>query len=346
MTLEKIAGFMTMDLSDVLPDAVVVVDKRGRILRANSASESLFGYTNEELLSLALKDLVATDNQKRVAQIIRSCFASNPASPEDAGFDLAAATKDGEKMTVDLQLSKFDEGARSYAVVVLRDVTDQRRLANQIAASDSRLRALSVLSADWYWEQDANLRFTLVSSDKNGEHFPPDDAIGKTRSELPYDWESPQAREENERLLNARKPFRNLLLHNPANDRFALVSGEPVFDVKGKFTGYRGISRNVSAEKHAERALRESESHFRSLTALSSDWYWRSDENHRFTFMHGEHRHSQLIDIDYIYGKTRFELPCEWESDEVRAQNTNRPSPDTRFFGMCFCITRRMTATR
>ncbi len=228
MTLEKVAGFMAMDLSDVLLDAVVVVDKRGRILRANSASESLFGYTNEQLLSLALKDLVATDDQNQVAQIIRSCFASNPASPEDAGLDLAARTKDGQKMTVDLRLSKFDEGARSYAVVVIRDVTDQRQLANEVAASDSRLRALSVLSADWYWEQDASLRFTLVSSDKNGERFPPDDAIGKTRSELPYNWDSPQARAAHERVLDARKPFRNLLLHNPANDRFALVSGEPV----------------------------------------------------------------------------------------------------------------------
>ena len=32
-------------------------------------------------------------------------------------------------------------------------------------------------------------------------------------------------------------------------------------------------------------ALRESEARFRALTELSSDWYWRQDENLRFTYM-------------------------------------------------------------
>ena len=46
---------------------------------------------------------------------------------------------------------------------------------------------------------------------------------GKTRFDLPYRWESKAAREEHEKILAERKPFRDLLLHNMENDRFARV---------------------------------------------------------------------------------------------------------------------------
>ena len=237
-------------------------------------------------------------------------------------YELSAVTKDGQRVIVELRLNKFDDGTGSYAAVSIRDVTHQRRLADQIAEANARFRAHSLLSADWYWEQDASLRFTYISSDNNEDHaYPDENAMGRTRTELLYDWETPESRAEHERLTNAHKPFRNLLLHNPVNDRFALVSGAPIFGDDGEFVGYQGISRNVTAEKHAERALRESESRFRSLTVLSSDWYWQSDANHRFTFMYGENRDSQLIDIDHIYGKTRFELPYVWESEQARADH-------------------------
>jgi diguanylate cyclase (GGDEF)-like protein/PAS domain S-box-containing protein len=312
-----------MDLSDAVRDAVVVVDKRGRIVRANAAGESLSGYSNDELLSFALKDLMAARCHKQVAQQLESCFASPPVELMDPSDDLAVVTKDGRELMVDLRLNKFDDGTKSYVVVAIRDVTKPYDLAKDFAEKEARFRAHTLLSADWYWEQDANLRFTYISGDENDDdHFTRvKNAIGKTRTELPYNWEAPESRAEHERLLSAHKPFRDVLLHNPANDHFALVSGEPVFDDGGEFVGYRGISQNVTAEKHAERALRESEGHFRSLTALSSDWYWRSDANHRFTFMHGENRDSQFIDIENILGKTRFELPYVWESEKARADH-------------------------
>ena len=77
------------------------------------------------------------------------------------------------------------------------------------------------------------------------------------------------------------QPFRDLLLHNPANDHYALASGEPVFDERGGFCGYHGLSRDVTAEKRAERAVQKSEAKFRALATMSSDWFWEQDENLR-----------------------------------------------------------------
>jgi diguanylate cyclase (GGDEF)-like protein/PAS domain S-box-containing protein len=115
------------------------------------------------------------------------------------------------------------------------------------------------LPADWYWEQDAELRFSKVEV-RNGA--PAEQALaarilGKKRWETGIDieggWDAHRA------ALEARQPFRDVLMWRTFEDgsrRYLSVTGEPVFDAKGRFTGYRGVGRDVTAQKRVERLLR------------------------------------------------------------------------------------------
>ena len=115
------------------------------------------------------------------------------------------------------------------------------------------------LPADWYWEQDAELRFSKIESNRRD---PAEEAlvrrqIGKRRWETGVEieggWESHQA------LLEARQPFRDVLMWRTFEDgsrRYLSVSGEPVFDARKRFTGYRGIGRDVTAQQRVVRLLR------------------------------------------------------------------------------------------
>jgi diguanylate cyclase (GGDEF)-like protein/PAS domain S-box-containing protein len=119
--------------------------------------------------------------------------------------------------------------------------------------------ALLGLTSDWYWEQDAELRFTHVEvrSDAAAEQALARGILGKKRWETGIEieggWEAHRA------LLEARAPFRDVLMWRILPDgarRYVSVSGEPVFDTRGRFTGYRGIGRDVTKQKRIQQLLK------------------------------------------------------------------------------------------
>jgi diguanylate cyclase (GGDEF)-like protein/PAS domain S-box-containing protein len=163
--------------------------------------------------------------------------------------------------------------------------------AAQAAAETDRFRRLTELSSDWYWEQDAELRFVATGGPDEGRGgITPAQHVGLKRWELPGtapasgDWAAHQAE------LAARRPFRDLLIRRSTPSgavHYVSVSGEPVYDASGAFAGYRGIARDVTQSQHALLALRESE---RRLSALISSlpgaaYRCRNDEHWTMEFV-------------------------------------------------------------
>ena len=78
------------------------------------------------------------------------------------------------------------------------------------------------------------------------------------------------------------------------------------------------------ARKRTERDLRESEARFRSLTALSSDWYWEQDEQFRLTLMSSLLGERTGLDASSYIGRKRWDQPAlnlgEADWDRHRAQ--------------------------
>ena len=139
-----------------------------------------------------------------------------------------------------------------------RDILETRikERTAELQRSEGRFRSLTSLSSDWFWEQDADLRFTAISGRFQAETgMSETEHIGKTRWELqgvePPDegWVAHRAR------LAARTTFHDLQLRRRVSDgscRYSSVSGEPVFSESGQFQGYRGIGRDITKQKMAE----------------------------------------------------------------------------------------------
>ncbi len=118
----------------------------------------------------------------------------------------------------------------------------------ELRESEERFHRLTELSSDWYWEQDANGRFTQVSgpalemlgiragapdapAPKNGAH-----------------WNEAE-RAALEANIAARRPFLDFIYSrtNPdGSQQYFQMSGEPIFDSAGRYTGYRGIGTDIT----------------------------------------------------------------------------------------------------
>ena len=125
--------------------------------------------------------------------------------------------------------------------------------------NEARFRQLTELSSDWYWEQDENLRFTRFSGGNLGESgIDAASRLGKTREEIPGLILDPGARLAAQARMDAHESFRDLeyrLAQPDGSVRYFTTSGTPIFDASGRFTGYRGITRDITARKRNERIL-------------------------------------------------------------------------------------------
>lgn len=132
------------------------------------------------------------------------------------------------------------------------------RMTRQLREREQRLSALADLSSDWYWEQDAQHRFTdLVGKAHELARLNPDQVRGKTRWEALPEALSPGQWEEHRKILDARQPF-EIEYRSPAGDgqlRWIYVKGTPRFADDGAFIGYHGTAQDVTARHEAAEKL-------------------------------------------------------------------------------------------
>lgn len=108
------------------------------------------------------------------------------------------------------------------------------------------------MSAEWYWAQDAALRFIFLSPGAR-EKLPlyPPHAIGATFDELGWIWLDEATRGAYATATANGNDFADLLIYDPVGARHVSLSGNSVLDASGELLGYRGVARDVTAHRSA-----------------------------------------------------------------------------------------------
>ena len=147
-------------------------------------------------------------------------------------------------------------------------------MQQRLIVSEARFLSLTRLSSNWYWQQDAELRFVDTTSrgtDRGG--LTPHQHLGLCRWELPYTEPVGVTWQDHRATLLARQPFHDLLLRRRAPDgrtHYVEVSGAPIYDIEGAFAGYHGFARDVTQRIEAEAALRDAKQEADSASAAKS----------------------------------------------------------------------------
>ncbi len=268
--------------------------------------------------------------------------------PQDLPYGIQrwkAAIAKGEPFEVQFRLRRAD-GAYRWHVVAARpvrdaggrilrwigsgtDIEDQLHAARVLAGrgesgdAAGRLRSIMTLTSDFYWETDAEHRFTVLET---GGRFKPlmfvATRLGRTRWEVPSVLPDAEGWRAHRETLRKRLPFRDFETARLGSDgelHHYSIDGEPVFDAKGRFTGYRGVGREITARKQAEQRVAESAGWVRSLLEGLPAIAWIKDAQFRYVWVNSSYERARGLRSDQVLGRDDFEL---WP--EERAQRYRR----------------------
>lgn len=119
-------------LFDNAPDATLQVDQQGRIVRANRQAEALFGWERGGLSGRPVDELLPQRFASRHSAHLAAYFTAPRTRPMSVGLELFGRRRDGGEFPVDIMLSPLETEQGVQALAVMRDVTERKRVDEQI----------------------------------------------------------------------------------------------------------------------------------------------------------------------------------------------------------------------
>ncbi|HEX9183764.1 MAG TPA: PAS domain S-box protein [Burkholderiales bacterium] len=321
----------------------ILILQEGRFAYANPGALELLGYSFEELKGREFVPFIHPEFREMVRERHRRRSAGEALEPR---YDIQVLVRSGEPRWVQIANERVDWEGRPAVLTVISDITERKAAEQALRASEERFARLF---------REAPEAMTLVRAadgiylDVNQEWerqtgFSRDAAIGGTSLDLGI-WREPREREAMLRAMRGAGSVSGMefaLRRRDGTVRRILLNGTTV-EIAAE-PCWLFVLRDITERRRAEESLRESEQRFRALVDLSSDWYWVTDAEHRFTLREGEVLQRMGLDPGADYGKRRWEMgflnmtEADWAShrallerrEEFRDLLLGRKSPDGR----------------
>lgn len=143
VTEQRMAENKFRGLLESAPDAIVIVNERGKIQLINKQAEKLFGYAAIELFDKSVEILIP-GRFKGNHPGHRDGFFSKPKAREmGQGKDLFGINKNGEEIPIQISLSPLQTEEGLLVSAAIRDITEQKLAEGRIIEAKDRLEALA-----------------------------------------------------------------------------------------------------------------------------------------------------------------------------------------------------------
>ena len=180
----------------------------------------------------------------------------------------------------------------------VQDVTEIRMIEANLAESEARFRDFAEIASHFQWELDDNFRITSFSGQRpdmiaNNER----EVIGQTFQQVAgAESAAPDSHwQAFTKLLRSHEPFDDFaytVQMKPGETRYRRASGRPIFDAKGQFRGYRGVTRDETKEMEARQRAQAAEELLARAVESISDGFAIYDSDDRLVMMNSKFRES------------------------------------------------------
>jgi len=234
-------------------EGIVLADRDGRVLRTNKEFHKIFGFSDGEIVGRILDDMIVPTDQRDEAVSITERVIRG----EKVFFEGIRRRKDGREIPVSVIASPIFIGGKLQAVFgIYRDISDQKRVLEELKASEKRFQDIALSSADWIWEVDKTGVYTFASGQvKQILGYESEEIIGKTPFDLMPKHEADRVRQIFNQLSADKQPLVDLVNWNlTKSGRLVCLqtNAVPIFDGSGELIGYRGMDKDITERRNSE----------------------------------------------------------------------------------------------
>lgn len=288
-------------------DIVLILSRDGRIVEANQAAVSAYGYDRGTLLSKHIADLRPPREREHLSQQLAE------ARERGARFETVHRRADGSEFAVEVVSSSASIGEEQFLLSVVRDITDRKGVREQLERQASLLNLATEPIFAWYmdggityWNRGAEQLYGFSVDEILGQSS---HRVLKTRHPIPID--------EFLHALRRERTWKGELRHTTKEGREVVVESQhQVLEEGDGRLLVLECNRDITERKRVETSLRLSEERYRALTELSSEAIYVADREGRYILVN--RRACQLL------GYSQEELLARKVSDIVVPRELER----------------------
>lgn len=255
------------NLFETTNDLIQTMTPDGHLLYTNRAWRKKLGYTEEELISLKIDQIVAPDALSRCNQIIQRTLGGENV----AGIEMSFVTKEGKIIHVDGSLACIFEAEKPTVITCfLRDISDRKMAEERIKLLSSVVEQMADMA--FITDKEGIIEYVNPSFEKR-TGYTKELAIGKTPRIL---YSGKQGQDYYEKLwktILAGEVFYSKTMNKKKNGQFfyVLQTISPIKDDQRNITNFVSTCKDITEQIYAEEALINSEAKFSTAFRSSPD---------------------------------------------------------------------------
>jgi PAS domain S-box-containing protein len=235
------------ELIENIEDVVYVTDGRGFILFLNDAMERSFGYTKEEIIGKRFTEFIVPEE----GALAESLFRKQLSGEHVGTFELSFLNRQGKRITLELREKLiWDDGKVVEAHGIGRDVTERRRIQEELRKSEERFGTLFKTSKDVIVICDSRDRF--IDANPAGEQlldYSRDELLGLGLRDICVDPRDIGRFHEIMARDGFVKDFEMKLMGRDSSTMDCVVTATESVGLAGEKPGFQGIIRDITERK-------------------------------------------------------------------------------------------------
>ncbi len=134
----------TLVIGEATPEAVIIMDSRGKISFWNLAAREIFGYSSEEIIGKTLHKILAPKRfHERFTKAMEVFKRSGKGDAIGRTIELVAMRKNGEEFPIELSLSSVKMDTEWVAIGIVRDYSNRDEIEKQLRMTNEELEILA-----------------------------------------------------------------------------------------------------------------------------------------------------------------------------------------------------------